>query len=520
MKPCYDEIPDELRALPNWVVWRREKRANKKGEVKETKVPYNAQSGRLAKSNDPATWSLFDTATESLKSGYEGLGFCLTHPYVGVDLDGCRSNGTDEPWAAQIISELDSYSELSPSSHGVHVIVKGELPLGQRQKDDGDHHGVGLYDAVRGRYFTMTGSRIRGNGTIAERTTELRRIHARLFPPKQKKATPRKESGGDDDLIERARQANDGGKFARLFDGQWEGDYASPSEADLALCMKLAFWTGNDRARIDSLFRRSGLMREKWNRTDYRERTVEAALAKQTETWKEWSPGTETVTLVRSAVEPTIDNLNAISIFHGRIRFTSFSRRGSMILATTADNQQIIWPTMTDLMSFARARACIADGCDVLLPQPPRNKTSKHWDPAAEMIIRLAARDSQRVEHVLKAEVRDLLILMWRYAGQPRETDSADFADFLLHISAAVRNREQPAPPCVFLAEDYCWAHVPTLRNWLSLPSLTNRLYPLADIRQGLLLLGFEYQKDVTRRDGGIAHQASLWRGPVEVLCE
>jgi uncharacterized protein (DUF927 family) len=292
MKPAYREIPEELRALPNWVAWRLEKRAGTRGIVRETKVPYNVKSGKHALSNNPATWGGFGDAAAALKRdrSYAGLGFCLTPPYVGVDLDGCRQNGSFEPWAQQIIRELDSYAEFSPSELGVHVITKGELPDGPRQKDlGGEHHGVGLYDSARGRYLTMTGCRIRGGGqAIAERTAELCRIHARLFPPKQTDKTPiaKAEAGSisDDDLIARARAAKDGGKFARLWDGQWEGSYGSQSEADIALCMKLAFWTGRDTARIDALFRGSGLMRAKWNRDDYRERTIEEACARQTET--------------------------------------------------------------------------------------------------------------------------------------------------------------------------------------------------------------------------------------------
>jgi hypothetical protein len=136
------------------------------------------------------------------------------------------------------------------------------------------------------------------------------------------------------------------------------------------------------------------------------------------------------------------------------------------------------------------------------------------------MIIRLAARDAIRVEHVLKAECKDLLVLMWRYAKQPSAKGSKQFMDFLIAIGKSVRDREHAAPPCVFTAEEHCWVHVPTFRNWISMPALTNRLYPLGDIRQGLLLLGFEYQKDVTRRADGDSESASLRRGPVDVLLE
>jgi len=60
---------------------------------------------------------------------------------------------------------------------------------------------------------------------------------------------------------------------------------ASQSEADLALCCKLAFWTERDASRIDVLFRRSGLMRDKWERTDYRDATIAKAIQQTSETW-------------------------------------------------------------------------------------------------------------------------------------------------------------------------------------------------------------------------------------------
>jgi hypothetical protein len=80
----------------------------------------------------------------------------------------------------------------------------------------------------------------------------------------------------DDDLIIRARKASR--KFLRLWDGHWEGEYPSQSEADLALCRLLAYWANRDPSRIDALFRRSSLMRKKWDRADYRTRTIRVVL--------------------------------------------------------------------------------------------------------------------------------------------------------------------------------------------------------------------------------------------------
>jgi primase-polymerase (primpol)-like protein len=168
-----------------------------------------------------------------------------------------------------------SYTELSPSGTGVHVLMSGTLPPGGRRRGH-----VELYD--RDRYFTVTGNHLPGLPRELEaRTPELERLHARLFPaaPAPRPWPTRRWARLDDAaLLERAERSRDGARFAALYRGDSSG-YRSQSEADLALCCRLAFWTHGDAARIDRLFRASGLMRAKWNdRADYRERTITLAL--------------------------------------------------------------------------------------------------------------------------------------------------------------------------------------------------------------------------------------------------
>jgi primase-polymerase (primpol)-like protein len=58
------------------------------------------------------------------------------------------------------------------------------------------------------------------------------------------------------------------GKNGTNFPRLWAGNispYPSWSEATLALCGMLAFWTRGDAERVDHLFRKSGLMRDKWD---------------------------------------------------------------------------------------------------------------------------------------------------------------------------------------------------------------------------------------------------------------
>lgn len=128
---------------------------------------------------------------------------------------------------------------------------------------------------------------------IKERQDELEAIHEEYIlvdDPGADEETPRVDGdatvsgfdGSDEDLIEKAKNAENGDKFTRLWNGDISG-YPSHSEADLALCDLLAFWTAGDRQRINSLFRNSGLFREKWERDDYRQGTIGKALENRTE---------------------------------------------------------------------------------------------------------------------------------------------------------------------------------------------------------------------------------------------
>src|SRR5262249_17054495 len=205
----------------------------------------------------------------------------------------------------------------------------------------------------------------------------------------------RRQSVTNDDLLERARVAKDGVKFARLWEGNWKENYTSQSEADLALCMKLAFWTDRDAGRIDTLFRRSGLMWEKWERKDYREATIAKAIEQTTETWKPRGADQRSwiVPIDADRVTPTLELLNACAVFGGRIQFTAVKRRGPMIVAEFGDGAEAIWHSMTDLTSFARAQAILAEATQVLIPPPPRRSIKTVCEPAVQWILRLAGND-------------------------------------------------------------------------------------------------------------------------------
>jgi hypothetical protein len=280
----------KMRDLRQWVCWRSEERGGR-----PTKVPYSPSTGARARCDDPATWDTLAGARKAAReSGYDGIGFVFTaaDPFCGVDLDGCvdPETGEVEPWAMEIVEELDSYTEVSPSGRGLHVIVRAELPEGRRR---GGH--VEIYD--RGRFFTVTGRRLPGTPRlIADRRQQIEALHARLFPPREQEPPSRDGTGSetglsDAEVLRQAMYAKSGARFAALWTGDRSG-YPSDSEADLALCSMLAFWVGPDEDRIASLFSRSGLVREKWNREDYRHRTISRALDGMTEFYSGGEGGT------------------------------------------------------------------------------------------------------------------------------------------------------------------------------------------------------------------------------------
>ena len=147
-------IPEELKVRPQWVNWKFARDGKK-----WTKHPYNPRTRHKASSTDLLTWSTFTEVLEAYEAGgYSGIGFmfCSGDPYVGVDLDDCVDPETGEiaPWATQIVEGLDSYTELSPSGEGVHIIVRGKVPGPVKKKH------IEIYSIER--YFTITGHEVAG----------------------------------------------------------------------------------------------------------------------------------------------------------------------------------------------------------------------------------------------------------------------------------------------------------------------------------------------------------------------
>jgi hypothetical protein len=197
LEPKHDRIPDELKALDQWIIWAAVPR---EGKPKPAKVPLQL-SGWGASSVNPKHWVSFDRAKAAYDAavarGYidyhekdkptiqvpiGGIGFVFTdkHPdqngyvYVGVDFDNISS--LDDVAQARVkgwIKKFSSYTERSVSGNGYHVIVKA-FPVGAGLKKN----DVEVYSTAR--YFAFTGRWLQGYETIQPADLEVRGLLAEM----------------------------------------------------------------------------------------------------------------------------------------------------------------------------------------------------------------------------------------------------------------------------------------------------------------------------------------------------
>src|SRR5918995_3588296 len=206
-----------MQDLRQWLCWRSEER-----DGKPTKIPYSPTTGQRASSTDSDTWSGYEDAVRACKEhGYSGIGFVFTSEddLCGVDLDGCLNadTGEIEPWARIIIEELDSYTEISPSGTGVHVLVRATLPEGRNRK--------GRFEAYdRRRFFTVTGEHLVGTPqTIEVRQEALQSVVSRVLGEESANghtkpvaaAEPVDNGLSDEEVVQKALSASNGERFAR-----------------------------------------------------------------------------------------------------------------------------------------------------------------------------------------------------------------------------------------------------------------------------------------------------------------
>ena len=178
--PQPDNVPEAMRKLRRWAPWRAEWDEKKQ---KYIKIPHRVAKPEYGLSNKNATgWVTFEEAMAVYKANprmFAGVGYLMTGPHgiTGVDLDKCRDPQTGEiaDWAKQVIYELDSYTEVSPSGTGLHVMLEGSVP------EDWTNHeqGIEVYGGNEARFLCVTGETLRVQDEIFAAPAALAAIAAK-----------------------------------------------------------------------------------------------------------------------------------------------------------------------------------------------------------------------------------------------------------------------------------------------------------------------------------------------------
>ncbi|MCD8355064.1 MAG: phage/plasmid primase, P4 family [Clostridia bacterium] len=338
----YDAIPQELKQLPQWV-------------ARVGKTPINPLNCRGASASKPDTWASFDAATACIsktgtwyapgsreyKSGVcDGIGFEFNNNgLVGIDLDTVRDpeSGWIAPDALEIIHSVVSYTEVSPSGYGFHIIAKADIALQWNKKRLEPNHihrpdvdlktgevrcdrdgnpkmkepEIEMYTS--GRYFTMTGNVYDGHTAISDRTEAVTALHNRWIatvgqlewsteindkpvrPPVAAPVYMPDTSSGKDYLSDAIKRGKDTSLMAL-----WNRACPNGNESadDQGLMNKLAYYCNCDAVRMIDAFLQSphfagkdAVHKKKCDRVDYLPRTAQKAIAdcRQTAENADWN---------------------------------------------------------------------------------------------------------------------------------------------------------------------------------------------------------------------------------------
>ena len=267
-------IPNELKQYDQWVCWKYVIVNGRK-----TKMPITPNAGRMARTNDSSTWGTYKDAMEMSKY-YDGIGFVFTasDPFVGIDIDHCMKDGKLEDFAQRLIDGCASYTELSPSGNGIHIIGKATLPRNESGKRTSL---IEIY--ARTRFFTMTGNSFNEDyGEVKDIQPVVDDLFKEFFKDddikKKREDTstydvsfePAPVMDSDIEFLETVIfKQKDGDLLRSLFNGENPMKGGDKSYNDYYFCLKLNWANNNDLAQTDRIMRGSGRMRPKWDEVHY-----------------------------------------------------------------------------------------------------------------------------------------------------------------------------------------------------------------------------------------------------------
>lgn len=264
-----ENIPSELKAYKQFILWKAQWNEDRR---QYEKIPYQLNGKDKASVIEPSTWSTLDAVIDAYENGVgDGIGFVLTEddPFSCLDLDDLE-DVDDLPALAQEVVNM-SYAETSPSGKGIHVWFRYEHNK-ERHKNKNAETGYEIYS--NSRYLTITGENL-NDLPINEGGVALDDFLDKVLKREEVKVsiTQQNENIGkatlsEEEIIKIAcNNPITGERFKSFLHGGWEPNYNSDySSGDLAFLNYLAFWGNCDYQMMDSIYRKSSLMRDKWDR--------------------------------------------------------------------------------------------------------------------------------------------------------------------------------------------------------------------------------------------------------------
>ena len=174
----FDTIPQDLKIKKNWVC-----------AVNSSKLPLQAYIRKAASVSDPSTWSSYDAAKRAVQNdSYDYLGYVFDGDgIIGIDIDkGYDADGFLSELSIDCMRACRSYTEQSRSGRGIHIYVRGKLPISGLN----NRNGLEIYS--NRRYFIVTGERLI-YGDIVENQDAIDYIIDKYFPTERESGTEHKE---------------------------------------------------------------------------------------------------------------------------------------------------------------------------------------------------------------------------------------------------------------------------------------------------------------------------------------
>jgi hypothetical protein len=271
---------------------------------KFTKVPIDLKTGSPANRDEMRV--AFAVAKHHLQ---DDTVLSYRHPYGSafylalIDVDRCTApDGSVSRWVQNLLRYMNVYAEYSVSGN-IHILcwIDAVPPDGHKDRE----RCIEYYWMPRS--IPITGNRVvlpdwESPYDLQECTQRFLKLHKSRFaqawmPSAQQRTLERSSVLSREEVLEKLFRERAGKKWADVYAGNWQGHYESPSDADLALLMKFAFYSGKDRQMMASMFSACAASKvlvrgtvehpilwrtPKWLNDNYRKTTLDSAIAKTT----------------------------------------------------------------------------------------------------------------------------------------------------------------------------------------------------------------------------------------------